>query len=134
MSEAPERQKRWWRFAYYVLFVAWIGCALLVMNRVRAGFITNYGADLTQPAWLYIVCRDLHESGRLTMLTHLVGSRPETAAIVIFLGGLVTEVSQRYWPSGIFGGRFDPYDIVAYATGISVCYVFDKHYTARRSN
>lgn len=51
------RRIRYWRVAYYLLLVAWLGCAALVMKRVRAGFITNYGADLTQPAWLYIAFR-----------------------------------------------------------------------------
>lgn len=30
------------------------------------------------------------------------------------------------WPRGIFAGRFDPWDIVAYATGLLVVYGADK--------
>jgi hypothetical protein len=104
------------------------------MNRVRAGFITNYGADLTQPAWFYILLRDLHGSGRRKRLTRVVGSRPETAALVIFLACVATEVSQRFWPTGLFAGRFDPYDIVAYAAGTGICYALDKLYPTRRED
>lgn len=109
---------RYWRAAYYLLLVAWVGCAVLVMKKIRAGVITNYGADLTQPAWLYVAFRDLHGSGRLRLLNRFVGSTPERAALSIFFVGVATEVSQRYWPSGFFAGRFDPFDIVAYALGI----------------
>lgn len=113
-----------------MLLGAWVGCAALVMKRVRAGFITNYGADLTQPAWLYIAFRDLHGSGRLRLLHRYVGSTAEVAALSIFVVGAATEVSQRYWPGGFFAGRFDPLDIVAYAVGIGTCYFFDKLYAA----
>ena len=34
----------------------------------------------------------------------------------------VTEVSQRYWPHGVFPGRFDVLDVVAYAVGLAACY------------
>jgi hypothetical protein len=60
----PERHARNWRIASWALLAAWLGCAALVMNRVRGGFVTNYGADLTQPGWLYIIARDLPGSAR----------------------------------------------------------------------
>jgi hypothetical protein len=115
-------------------FAAWLGCAALVMNRVCGGFSTNYGADLTQPGWFYIIARDLTGSGRASVIKRTIGSRPETAALVIFLASTLTEVSQRYWPGGVFAGRFDFYDDVAFACSIGICYVFDKYLTARPGN
>ena len=38
----------------------------------------------------------------------------------------LTELSQVYWPRGVFAGRFDPLDILAYGCGLAVCYVADK--------
>jgi len=102
------------------------------MSRVRGGVVTNYGADLTQPAWLYIVIRDLGRTGQMPWLTRALGRRPEATALAIFAVGTTTEVSQRYWPGGVFGGRFDPYDIGAFGAGIGVCYVVDKYVTRRR--
>ena len=131
MRSALESQTRWWRLASWALFAVWVGCGVLVMNRIRCGFLTNYGADLTQPAWLYIVARGLDGYGRESWLVRIFGARPEKAALVIFVAGALTEVSQRYWPGGLFAGRFDPFDILAYAVGIGVCYLFDKA-TSRR--
>ena len=130
----PERHARNWRIASWALLATWLGCAALVMNRFRGGFVTNYGADLTQPGWLYIIARDLPGSGRASVIKRMIGSRPETAALVIFLAGTLTEVSQRFWPGGMFAGRFDLYDVVAFACSIGVCYVFDKYLTSRPGN
>jgi hypothetical protein len=128
MRSTLESQTQWWRLAYWGLFAVWIGCGILVMNRIRirCGFLTNYGADLTQPAWLYIVVRGLDGYGREIWVVRTFGTRPEKAALVIFVAGALTEVSQRYWPVGLFAGRFDPFDILAFAVGIGVCYLFDK--------
>lgn len=38
----------------------------------------------------------------------------------------MTELSQYFWPHGIFAGTFDPFDILAYAVGVGVCFLFDK--------
>jgi hypothetical protein len=127
MTESkPERQARGWRAAYYGLLIVWVGCGVLVMNKVRGGFLTNYGADVTQPAWLYIVTRGLDEPGRRTRVQRWFGTTPERAAMVIFLAAALTEVSQRYWPAGVFPGRFDPLDIVAYAVGVGTCYAIER--------
>jgi hypothetical protein len=134
MLHLAERRARYWGIASWVLLAAWVCCAALVMNRVRGGFVTNYGADLTQPAWLYIVVRELPRPGANSVLHRIIGSRPETAALVIFVAGTLTEVSQLYWPAGLFSGRFDPYDLVAFASGISACYIVDKYLIAYPGN
>jgi len=116
-----------WRRAYWLLFAAWIGCALLGMNHVKAGLVTSYGADLTQPPWLYIVARSLYDPSRTNWMRRTLGYSPATAALGIWVAGALTEFSQLIWPDGLFRGVFDPLDLVAYATGLLVCYLIERH-------
>jgi len=115
-----------WRIAYWALLAIWILDAVLVMRRIRGGLFTSYAADVTLPAFLYIIVRGLHGPPRRHWTSRLFGSSPELAACVIFGGSVLTEVSQYYWPKGFFAGRFDPNDIAAYLVGVGVCYGFDK--------
>lgn len=115
-----------WRLAYWLLFATWLGSALLGMNHVKAGLLTSYGADLTQPAWLYIVARSLYNPSHRSWLRRTLGHSPETAALGLFLGATLTELSQLRWPNGAFRGVFDPLDIVAYATGLLACYLLER--------
>lgn len=116
-----------WLVAYYVLLMAFIATAALNMLHRRAGFLTNHAADLVVPAWLYISLRGLHSSrGRVTLIQRTFGRTPEIAALSLFIGSTLTEVSQRYWPHGLFAGRFDMRDIVAYAVGLATCYAADR--------
>jgi predicted dienelactone hydrolase len=39
---------------------------------------------------------------------------------------LITELTQRAWPTGPFPGRFDPNDIVAYGVGLAGVYLIEK--------
>ena len=55
--------------------IVFVGIGGLQMYRVNAGWLTNYGADLLAPPYLYLASR----GGRLRM-------RPLTALIVV-LGG-----------------------------------------------
>ena len=114
-----------------LLFAASIAIALLNMMRVRAGFITNYVADIAVPAYLYIGVRGLHNPEYRTPLTKYIGRRPEITALVIIGGSIATEICQRFWPKGLFAGRYDPYDIVAYGVGVGICYVFDKRFSVK---
>jgi hypothetical protein len=54
------------------------------------------------------------------------GYSPGRAASSIFLVGVVSEIGQRY---GILTGTYDPWDIVAYAVGLLICYGIDKFST-----
>jgi len=115
-----------WRVVYWILLTTWICDAVLVMSKIRAGLFTSYAADLTLPAWLYIITRGLHGPAQRHWTTRIFGSTPEFAAGVIFGGSALTELSQFYWPKGFFAGTFDPYDIAVYALGVGVCYALDK--------
>lgn len=85
------------------------------MLRVRGGFLTNYLADLTVPALLYIVSRGLVPNKRRSPLPLMrwLGRTPERAALSFFLASSATELSQVFWPTGLFAGRLDPWDVVA---------------------
>lgn len=124
---ASMQRIRLWLSAYYLLFVASLGVAALNMLHVRGGFLTNHLADLVVPAWLYIASRGLHSArGRVTLIQRTIGRTPETAALSLFAASALTEISQRYWPHGLFPGRFDILDVLAYASALAVCYVADK--------
>jgi len=45
----------------------------------------------------------------------------------------MTEISQYFRPKGIFPGTFDLLDILAYATGIGICYLFDRRTLLQRT-
>jgi len=115
-----------WQRAYWLLLAVWLSAAILGMNHVNAGLLTSFGADLTQPAWLYIVARSLDNPARSGWLRRTLGRSPETAAGGLFLGAALTEFSQLLWPHGFFKGVFDPLDLAAYATGLVVCYLIDR--------
>jgi hypothetical protein len=90
---------------------------------VKPGLFTSYAADLTNPAWVYIVMR----RGIVVRWARWFGRSPERAAFSIFAVGVATELSQIRWPHGFFRGRFDPLDIVAYAIGLTICCLIDRH-------
>jgi hypothetical protein len=96
------------------------------MSHVRGGLLTSYGADLTLPAWLYILVRSLDNPHRQTALHRFLSRTPELAAGAIFLASTMTEISQYFWPMGVFSGTFDLLDILAFATGIGICYLIDR--------
>lgn len=131
MTRAGQRAKTRpmaWRVIYWMLMAAFLLTAALNMLHVRAGFLTNYLADLTVPALLYVVSRRL-VPGKLWLLHGLmlwIGRTPARAAAVFFLASSATEMSQIFWPRGFFAGRFDPWDLVAYGAGLLTCYVLDK--------
>jgi len=118
---------RGWLVAYWGLWAAFILTAALNMLRVRAGFLTNYAADVVVPALLYVMLRGLAERPRAPgLLRRWFGLTPERAAFGVFVASAATELSQRYWPRGVFAGRYDVLDIAAFAGGIAVCYVCDR--------
>jgi len=118
---------------YHVLWIVFLATAALNMLHVRGGFFTSYAADLVGPAWLYVVVRGLHPPrNRKSVIQQTIGRTPEIAAITLFVASTATEISQRFWPTGIFRGRFDILDVVAFASGLAACYAADKILSARR--
>jgi hypothetical protein len=102
-----------------IYFVAvFVGIGGLQMYRVNAGFLTNYGADLFAPPYLYLMLR----GGRF----HL---RSLAAITTVLAGCFLWEWMQRYDLSGtplaITRGSFDPFDLLAYTVGLVVTFVID---------
>lgn len=115
-----------WRLLSWLLFGAFLVAAVLNMTETSAGFATSHLADLVGPAWLYIVFRGLADPENRNRLGQILGATPERAATILFVGSSATEITQIYWPSGLFAGRFDPFDIAAFAIGILPLYLVDK--------
>lgn len=118
-----------WRVAYWALLGLFVLTAGLNMLHVHGGFLTNHCADLVVPALLYVLTRRYPErsrAGSVLRIRRLFGRTPESAALWIFTGSAATELSQRYWPHGLFPGTFDPLDIAAYAVGVASCYLADR--------
>ena len=133
MGQRTRTTTTWWTTVYGVLMTAFLLTAGLNLLHVRAGFLTNYLADLTLPALLYVLSRGLvpNKQPRFGLLMRWLGRTPERAATFFFLASAATELSRIFWPGGVFAGRFDPWDIVAYGVGLSVCYGFDKRQQAQ---
>jgi hypothetical protein len=55
----------------------------------------------------------------------IADAAPLVFASVLFGASAATEVSQYYWPHGVFPGVFDPLDVAAYGVGIGVCCLAD---------
>jgi hypothetical protein len=90
----------------------------LQMFHIRAGFLTNYGADLLGTAWLFAMTR--------LGWTVVQGGRPTssaTAAAVIFVLCSVSELGQLV---RLVPGRYDPYDIGAFALAIGACLALER--------
>ena len=115
-----------WAIAYWFLTVVFFVTAFISIQRIPAGFLSSYAADVACPAWLYIGMRGLQGPKRPNRLGRFFAATPERAALVLFGGSTLTEFSQLWWPRGIFAGTYDPYDIVAYAVGVGACYVAEK--------
>ena len=129
-----EKALKNWRIAYWSLFAGWVIGAALNMNHVDGGFLTNYLADLLFPPWFYIYIRGLSNPRgipRLLLVGHWFGQTPERAAISIFSIGTIAELKTMYWPGGPFAGTFDAIDIIAYATGLLICYLCDRRSSAK---
>ena len=124
---------RKWTIAYWTLMAAFLLAAALNLLQVRGGFLTSYLADLTVPSLLYVLSRGLAPTRRPSLLPLMrwLGRTPERAAIFFFLASSATELSQVFWPRGLFAGRYDPWDILAYGVGLLICYGIDKVQGAR---
>jgi len=109
---------------YFVL--VFVGIGGLQMYNVDAGFLTNYGADLLAPPWMYLAMRgDRGEGSWITRALRL--SRPLARLLFVLVGCFLWEWMQRYdlagTPLEITRGHFDPFDLVAYTVGLLVTYV-----------
>jgi hypothetical protein len=139
MKEAASRsknrlvQKFLLKYEQYLAATGWFifaSIGLLEMFRIKAGFITNYGADIIAPVMLYYSTR----SGK-TILSGIFkeGLNEIQAFILIWSLCIIWETLQKFDLSGtplaITRGTFDPLDIVAYTLTLLACYNLDKSLT-----
>jgi hypothetical protein len=123
-----------WHRVYYLLSAVFVATAALNMLHVRAGFLTNYTADIVVPAWLYVALRGYAPGGRRGTLGRVFGRSPAVTALTLFAASTLTEVTQLFWPGGVFRGTFDPLDIIAFAAGLGACYLGDRILLRRLPN
>jgi hypothetical protein len=118
---------RGWTVAEYGLLVIWVVAAAMTMypalgkaTGLRGTFFTSYAADVANPPWIYITLR----RGR-NPLARFFARSPASAALSIFAVGVLSEFCQKYRP-GFIHGTFDPLDIVAYGSGLLICYLIES--------
>lgn len=125
MTKLPEQKFLNWLTNIGFVF-AMISVGLQMMS-VKGGFLTNYLADIAGPVWFYGIVRQ-----RKVLFKKLLpkNSDPAFAAIFVFLVGTGWEICQAFdfsgTPLAITRGRYDPWDIVAFAVSSAGCYAFDK--------
>jgi hypothetical protein len=118
-----------WAVIEWALFATWLTAAILNMGQRRAGFLTNHAADLTLPAWLYVVFRSTPHAN--PVLRRHAPSRPAATACFLFAASTATEISQYFWPHGPFAGTCDPLDVAAYGCGLGACFLADLRWPIR---
>jgi hypothetical protein len=120
------RSRRFTIFLNIYFVVVFVGIGGLQMYHVDAGLLTDYGADLLAPPWMYLSLRG--RPRRASRLKRVLGLwRPLRRLIFVLAGCFVWEWLQRYdfsgTPLAITRGRFDPFDLLAYTLGLVVTYV-----------
>jgi hypothetical protein len=98
-----------------------LGVGALQMFHVRAGVLTNYGADIFGTGWLYAIFRQgksLYPRRELS---------PELTSAFVFLGCAASEFGQLW---RVVPGTFDPFDLVAYGVTVLACYLVDRRVAA----
>ena len=107
-----------WRLTFLVAMVV----GLAAENYPRPGFSSSYVFDIAGPIRAYIICRGLHYR-RLSPRPVWRQFTPEVAAAFVIGFCFLLETGQYL---GLYHGRFDPYDLVAYVAGVSPCYLADR--------
>ena len=81
------------------------------------------------------IFRGLHPpQNHKSVLQKTFGRTPEIAAVSLFVASTATEITQRYWPNGIFRGRFEILDVAAYAAGLTARYAAEKILSPRKQS
>lgn len=86
---------------------------------VKAGWLTNYGADVFGTAWLFAMFRQ----GRTVLQRRRGGMSAGATAVFVFAGCAGSEFLQAF---KLIPGVFDPLDLAAFAVTVVVCYALDR--------
>lgn len=124
-AKPTNKYRNIWFIVEWLLLCIWAIDAALVMMHKHAAFFTDHAADLALPAWLYVSFRRHRNTTATSWRRILTSLPPISLAAVFFLASTGTEVSQYFWPHGIFPGTFDAIDIAAYGIGLAICCLAD---------
>jgi hypothetical protein len=120
-----------------VVNLAWLpalAVGALQMVHVRAGALTDYGADFFGPIALYASTRS-HGSILRWVFSKGAPSAP-LSAVIVLAGCVAWEFCQLFDLSGtplaITKGHFDPGDLAAYAIGVATAFATEKAYLRKR--
>ncbi len=131
-SQPPAPSPQVWRWVEGGLWAALLLAGGLNMLRVRGGLLTSHLADAAIPALLFVVFSGLSGRPRPRLLPQALRDAPGLLAVVIFAANAATEVSQYFWPKGLFPGTFDPLDFVAFGAGILPFYLIEARRRRRQ--
>lgn len=88
---------------------------------------TGYMLDITGPAWGYILIRGQYNSKNATFLS--IKFSEESAFILIVSICYIIEAMQYF---ELYDSTFDPYDFIAYSSGIFIVYLIEKIWIRER--
>jgi len=99
-----------------------LGIVSLSSGLVKSpGFWSSYLLDILGPAWGYVLLRTQYIAGDSGFLS--IRFSPEMALTVILIICFLIETAQYF---EIYDAHFDPYDYLAYISGILPVYLIDK--------
>jgi hypothetical protein len=114
-----------WRLAEIVLLISWGAAAVANLMHIRGGFLTNHLADLTISPWIYIMQRRQQTKPSRVPILGWLRQSPVRLGLAIYAGSTITEISQYFWPHGLFPGTFDWYDLFCYVLGMGIVVTAD---------
>jgi len=112
-----ENTSRIWKIILIVL-----GIISLSSGMVKTpGSWLSYLLDIAGPAWGYVLLRAQYKTGDHRFLSFRFS--PELALMVIIIICFLIETAQFL---KLYDAHFDPFDFLAYISGIIPVYIFDK--------
>jgi hypothetical protein len=85
------------------------------------GFWSSYLLDIAGPAWGYVLLRAQYKAGNSRFLS--IRFSPEGALLTIMVICFSIETAQYF---ELYNAYFDPYDYLAYISGVLPVYFFDR--------
>jgi len=119
MFREKKRQVYVWIWKAIVII---LGVISLTSGLLKApGFWSSYLLDISGPAWGYVLLRAQYKTGDSGFLS--VRFSPEGAFLTIAIICLTIETAQYF---ELYKAYFDPYDYLAYISGIIIVYLLDR--------
>jgi hypothetical protein len=119
MFQGKRRLKLVWIWKAVVIILGFISLSSGLLE--APGFWSSYLLDIAGPAWGYVLLRARYKSGEARFLS--IRFNPEGALLTIVIICFVIETAQYF---KLYEAYFDPYDYLAYISGILIVYLFDK--------